>query len=114
LDVLVFPSQQAGVGEAIIAMNAFYRALDARLQAEEDLYLATFPRKILQPEVVHIIGQQRGQRNRMPTHTLFFPDFRSFLAFNPIGFLESISSKQEVICGDFDAVVSAINVTSLF
>ena len=104
VDLLMFPSEQSNVGEAIVAMNEFYRSLDARLQRDEGLYLATCPRKILQPEVNHIISQVRGKENKISTHTLFFPDFRSFQAFNPIGFLESISQCSEAVLGDFDIV----------
>jgi hypothetical protein len=104
LDVLVFPSPNVGVGEAIIAMNDFYRALDARLQAEDGLYLATCPRKILQAEVNHIIGQVRGRKNKLSTHTLFFPDERSFNVINPVGFPESSSFQREDVVGDFDVI----------
>ncbi len=104
VDVLVFPSASANVGEAIISMNNFYHSLDARIQTDEGLYLATCPRKILEPEVNHIISQIRGRDCKISTHTLFFPDFRSFQQINPIGFLESITQNAEAVVGDFDSI----------
>lgn len=104
LDVLVFPTPEAGIGEAIVAMNTFFKTLDARLQRDQGLYLATCPRKILQPEVQHIIGQVRGIRNKLSTHTIFFPDFRSITNITPQDFMKTVSENSETVLGNFDAI----------
>lgn len=104
LDVLVFPTLEAGIGEAIVAMNTFFKTLDTRLQKDSGLYLATCPRKILQPEVQHIIGQVRGRKNKLSTHTIFFPDFRSITNITPQDFMRTVSENSETVLGNFDVI----------
>lgn len=100
LDILIFPQPTANVGETINAMNQFYKILDERLRKDNGLYLATCPRKVMQAEVNHIIGERNGYDGKLSTHTLFFPDYRSFKNLNPVGFLESIAQKAHTLKGD--------------
>ncbi len=104
LDVLVFPTPEAGIGEAVLAMNKFLQTVDARLQKDGGLYLATCPRKILQPEVQHIISQVRGAANKLSTHTIFFPDYRSLTRISPQDFMRTISENSEAVLGNFDVI----------
>jgi hypothetical protein len=104
IDVLVFPSVGARVGESMLAMNRMYRRLDEILDEEEGLFIAPCPRKILQAETNHIIGQTRGFPNKLSTHTLFFPDYRSFLRHNPPRFLRSVMQTSLGLHGDFGVI----------
>ena len=104
IDVLVFPSPGAKMGEAIMAMNAVYATLDAMLQKDHKLFLATCPRKAYQAETNHIVVQTRGAQGKISTHTLFFPDERSLVSFSPVKFPETAKRQETTLLGRFDIV----------
>ena len=111
VDVLVFPNPDVGVGESIIAMNGLYKTVDSILQKDRGLYLATCPRNIFQLEVNYLIGQTYGHKGKISTHTLFFPDFRSFQALNPVDFAKSIKKNSLPLKGNMNVLSQRPNIS---
>ena len=110
IDIMMFPSKNAGMGESILEMNRFYDCLDERLQRDQGLYIATCPKKILQPETYHIIGQEKSNEKMIPLHTLFYPDYCSFNAINPVDFKEKINNSLIPLIGEFDNITERENI----
>lgn len=103
LDVLLFPAKEAKIGEAISEIIEFYQEVEKELKkTHERYYLATASRKITQELVYYLAGLEEGSAGLIPVHSLFFPDYKSFIKFNPERFMDSI--KNHLIClhGTFD------------
>jgi len=105
LDVLVFPSKNAKIGESLIELMNLYEEIEKLLKkANERYYLATSSKKVMQELIYYLASIEEGSAGLIPIHSLFFPDYKSFKKFNPSKFEETIKDKVIPIYGKFELV----------
>ncbi len=110
LDVLIFPSKEAKIGEAIIELTELYAKIEKKLKEKnERYYLATSARKITQELTYYLAGLEEGTASLIPIHSLFFPDYKSFKKFNPSNFEKEIKKSLITIHGKFDIIKEVKN-----
>lgn len=102
IDLLIFPSKSARLGEAIISVSRFYEKLGEILKKHhERFYPVVSPKKSIQEMVYYLAGLQEGGAGLIPIHSLFYPDKKSFLNFNPSNFQKEIKKTLITLHGDF-------------
>ena len=93
------------IGEAIIEVAQLYNEVEKILkQSNKRYYLATASRKITQELIYYISGLEEGSAGLIPVHSLFFPDYESFIRLNPKNFIKSIQQNLIKIKGNFDII----------
>lgn len=105
IDVLIFPSEEAKIGEAIISVAEFYDMLEEDVKKHhERFYLSASPRKAMQEMIYYLASLQEGGAGMIPVHSLFFPDWKSFKKFNPENILKTIKTEVKTLYGDFKII----------
>jgi hypothetical protein len=105
IDILIFPSKEAKIGEAIISVAEFYVRLGKELKKHhERFYPVVSPKKNMQEMIYYIAGLQEGGAGLIPIHSLFFPDYRSFKIFNPEDFQKEIKKSLINFYGNFEII----------
>ncbi len=114
IDVLIFPSENARIGESIISVIKLYEDLEKELRkSHERLYLSCSSRKILQEMSYYIASLQEGAAGLIPVHSLFFIDDKSFVALNPKDFQREIKKNMICLYGDFNIIKRRRNDISM-
>lgn len=105
IDIIIFPSEKAKIGEFIISVSDFYDALEEELKKHhERLFISVSPRKILQEMTYYLSSIQEGTTGLIPVHSLVFFDLKSFEKFNPEDFKEEIKKTLITLYGDFNII----------
>jgi hypothetical protein len=105
IDVLIFPSENAKIGETLIELASLYTDVEKILKKKhERYYLATCTKKTLQELVYYLASLEEGAPGLIPIHSLFFPDYKSFKKFNPAAFEKEINKNLITLYGDFDVI----------
>lgn len=105
IDILIFPSKNAKVGETIISITRFYENLEKILKKHhERFYPIVAPKMAMQEMIYYLAGLQEGGGGLIPIHSLFFPDYKSFKKFNPQDFQKEIKKTLITLYGRFDVI----------
>lgn len=107
IDLLMFPKKDAKLGEAMIELVKYYNAIEKELQKNNERYfLATCPKMVMQEFMYYIASIEEGHAGLIPIHSMFFPDYKSFLAMSPKKFAKKVELGQDIILlhGDFSEV----------
>jgi hypothetical protein len=105
IDILIFPSENAKIGEAIMSVVDFYNKLEKELKkCHERFYLVCSPKKAIQETDYYLASLQEGSAGLIPVHSLFFPDYKSFKKFNPKDFQKEIKKNLITLYGNFDVI----------
>ncbi len=105
IDILIFPSENAKIGEAIMSVVDFYNKLEKELKkCHERFYLVCSPKKAMQETDYYVASLQEGSAGLIPIHSLFFPDYKSFKKFNPKDFQKEINKDLISLYGHFDII----------
>lgn len=105
IDILIFPSVSAKIGETIISITRLYYQLEGELKKHnERFYISVSPKKVMQEMIYYLSAIQEGGAGLIPIHSLFFPDYKSFKKFNPKGFQREIKKSLITLYGDFDII----------
>lgn len=105
IDVLIFPTENAKIGEAIIEVSDLYDKIENLMKSyQKRFYLALASRKIMQEMTYYISSLEEGGAGMIPVHSLFFPDMKSFKRLNPKNFQKSIENDILVLYGSFDVI----------
>jgi hypothetical protein len=105
LDVLIFPSEKAKIGEAILELLQLYNKVENILKEKNERhYVVTCSRKTMQELIYYLAGMEEGNAGLIPIHSLFFPDYKSFLRINPKKFNKDIQKKLITLFGDFEII----------
>ena len=105
LDVLIFPQKNVKIGESILEVMELYKETEKELKKiHERYYLATASRKITQELTYYLAGLEEGSAGLVPVHSLFFPDYKSFIKYNPEKFVESIKDHLIELHGKFEII----------
>ncbi len=105
IDLLIFPTMNAKIGESLIELTEFYSEIEKELKKKhERYYLATCTKKIMQELVYYLAGLEEGAPGLIPVHSLFFPDYPSFKRVNPISFEHEIKKHLIPLYGRFDII----------
>jgi len=105
IDLLIFPSKNAKIGDAISSIVKFYDSLDKELKRHhERFYIAITPKKSTQEMVYYLASLQEGGAGLIPIHSLFFPDYKSFKKFNPENFQKEIKKNLITLHGEFGVI----------
>lgn len=105
IDLIIFPAENAKIGETLIELNDFYKEVEKIIQKyHERYYLVTASKKALQELVYYISGIEEGSAGLIPVHSLFFPDYKSFKRINPVSFEKEIKKHLLPLYGSFDII----------
>lgn len=105
IDILIFPSEKAKIGEFIISVMDFYVKLEEKLKKHhERLFISCSPRKILQEMTYYLSSLQEGGAGLIPVHSLAFVDLKSFEQFNPEDFKKEIKKNMIALHGKFEII----------
>ena len=105
IDVLIFPSENAKLGESIISVVEFYKELGTDIRKyHERFYLACSPKMAMQEMDYYLASLQEGAAGLIPVHSLFFTDQKSFKKFNPRDFQKEIKKTLITLHGDFNII----------
>ncbi len=103
IDVLLFPSPNAKIGEALIEITELYDQVEKDLQKKNKrYYLVTCPLLTMQQMVYYLASIQEGSAGMIPIHSLFFPDYKSFKERPPKRFETAIKKNLVPIFGEYD------------
>jgi len=105
IDVLIFSSKDAKIGEVIISIAEFYDNLEKDMKKHhERFYISCSPRKAMQEMIYYLASLQEGGAGMIPVHSLFFPDLKSFKSFNPKDFQKEIKKELITLHGNFNII----------
>jgi hypothetical protein len=105
VDVLIFPSKNAKLGESLISVMKLYNLTNKILKKNHKrYYIAPCPRKVIQEMVYYLSSLEEGGSGLIPVHSLFFPNYKSFKKFNPPGFENSIKKHLVSLYGKYDLI----------
>lgn len=105
IDVLIFPSEKARIGETLISIMNFYKRVETHLKKKSPrFYISTAPKKVIQEMVYYLSGLEEGDAGLIPVHSLFFTNYPAFKRLNPINFQKKIKSDLVTIYGDFNII----------
>ena len=105
IDVLIFPSKKAKIGEALIELVKLYDRVDAELKKKHKRhYLVTCPMMSMQELIYFIASIEEGSAGLIPIHSLFFTNHRDFKKFNPKEFQKEMIKQLVTIYGDFSII----------
>jgi len=109
IDVLIFPAENAKLGEAILEMIKFYEEIDKIMKKKHQrYYVVACPRKAMQELVYYLSSLEEGSAGLIPVHSLFFPDYESFKRLNPVDFVKEIKKSMINLQGDFNVIKKLI------
>jgi len=105
IDVLIFPSKDAKIGESIKEMAKLYKKVDELLKAHHERYYVVWcPKKVIQEMMYYLSSLEEGGAGLIPVHSLFFTDYVSFKKFNPKSFEKEIKKNMITLYGRFEII----------
>jgi len=105
IDVLMFPSKKAKIGETLIEIGNVYEQLDKRIKKHSPhYYVSACPRKVMQEMTYYLSSLQEGSAGIIPIHSLFFTNYKDFKKFNPESFEKTIKEDMLVLHGSFNTI----------
>lgn len=105
IDVMVFPSKKAKIGEALIELIKLYDEAEKQLKKKHKrYYLVTCPLMSMQQLIYYIASIEEGAAGMIPIHSLFFTNHRDFKRFNPKEFQTEIKKQMVTLHGDFSII----------
>lgn len=110
IDLIIFPSNDAKIGEAMIELIKFYNLVEKELQKKhERYYLATCPKMAMQEYMYYISSIEEGAAGLVPVHSMFFTNYHDFKAISPKGFSTKVEKgiTLETLHGEFSKLKSA-------
>jgi len=111
IDILIFPSKGAKLGETIIEIENLYSETEKNLRKiNNKYYIAASPKKSIQELVYYLSSLQEGSIGLIPVHSLFFINYRDFKKFNPKDFEKQIKKDLITFYGDFDIIKQLPNL----
>lgn len=105
IDVIVFPSKDAKIGEAFVELSKIYTSLERELKRyNKRFYISTAPKKIFQEMIYYLSSLEEGGTGLIPVHSLFFTNHKSFKRLNPIHFQREVKKNLITLYGDFKII----------
>ena len=105
VDLIIFPSKKAKIGESILEVIKLYEEIDKILKEKHPMYyFVPCPRKAMQELVYYLATLEEGSAGLIPVHSLFFTDYKSFEKLNPINFIKEIKKTLVTLYGNFEII----------
>ncbi len=105
INILIFPSIDAKIGESIIEIAKLYEITEKELKKHhERYYVAASPKKATQEVIYYLAALEEGAPGLIPVHSLFFTNYRDFKKFNPKDFQKEIKKDMITIHGNFNII----------
>ncbi len=103
IDIIIFPSEKAKIGEAMIELVKFYDLVEKDLQKKnERYYLATCPKMAMQEFMYYLAGIEEGSAGLIPVHSMFFTSYKDFKSISPKGFVKKFESHSRALHGNIE------------
>lgn len=103
IDLVIFPSSIAKIGEAMIELMKFYRLVEKELQKKnERYYLATCPKMAMQEFMYYIASLEEGATGLIPVHSMFYTNYRDFVKLSPKKFVEKFEKIVIILHGSLE------------
>lgn len=107
IDLIIFPTENAKIGEAILEIVSLYKEIDQILKKKHQrYYFVPCPKKTSQELVHYLAALEEGSAGLIPVHSLFFTDYESFKRLNPASFIRAIITQKLVVTiyGDLNII----------
>lgn len=105
IDILIFPSEKARIGDSIVSVSNFYEELEKELKNHHERFCPIVsPKKNMQEMIYYLAGLQEGGAGLIPIHSLFFTDLKSFRKLNPENFQREIKKTMITLYGEFNVI----------
>jgi len=101
VDIVMFPSIGANIGEALIASRDILKEADNFLQQG---YVSACSLFCMQPETYFLAAQTKGKNGQVKIHDLFFPDKNSLVNNSPAKFANNVLNTQQTLFGNYDII----------